>query len=184
MDSAEQTLLDAEALARTVRRVAIEIVEATRGSSRVALVGIRKGGAPLADWLAREIRQAEGSEVPVGKIDIAFYRDDAASMLPDPEIGPSEIDFDLRDRDVVLVDDVLHTGRTVRAAIDCLQDFGRPRRIWLAVLVDRGGRELPVAADFAGHRLEVADALTVDVIAEDSPDDRAVARPIVREDKP
>lgn len=175
----QQTLLDAEAVARSVRRVASEIAEEATVSKRLALVGIRKGGAPLAAWLAREIERSEGMQVAVGAIDIAFYRDDAASMLPDPEVGPSEIDFDVRGMDVVLVDDVLHTGRTVRAAIDCLLDFGRPRRIWLAVLVDRGDRELPVAADFVGRTVEVSDAMTVDVVARGEGDDRVVARPIL-----
>jgi pyrimidine operon attenuation protein/uracil phosphoribosyltransferase len=115
--------------------------------------------------------------VPTGAIDITLYRDDAASALPDPKIGPSEIDFTIDGWDVVLVDDVLHTGRTVRAAIDHLLDYGRPRRIWLAALCDRGGRELPIAPDFVGRAFEVPEGALLDVLADGGPEDRAVIRP-------
>lgn len=145
----------AESLTRSVRRIAASIVEETRGSKEIALVGIRRGGVPLAERLAAEIGRATGREVPLGTIDIALYRDDAATALPDPKIGPSVIPFEVNGRDVVLVDDVLQTGRTIRAAIDALLDYGRPRRIWLAVLFDRGGRELPIAPDFVGGALLV-----------------------------
>ncbi len=118
-------------------------------SDRLALVGVRRGGVPIAARLGRSLP----GNVPVGAIEIALYRDDAATALPDPKIGPSQITFDVEGRDVVLVDDVLQTGRTIRAAIDGLLDYGRPRRIWLAVFVDRGGRELPIAPDFVGHRM-------------------------------
>lgn len=117
---------------------------------RLALVGVRRGGVPIAERLARALSWP----VPVGSIEIALYRDDAATALPDPKIGPSQIPFDVEGRDVVLVDDVLQTGRTIRAAIDGILDYGRPRRIWLAVLLDRGGRELPIAADFVGFGLD------------------------------
>lgn len=147
--------MDAEAIARTLRRLAHEIVERTRGTERLALVGIRRGGVPIAERLAAAIEDAESRSVPVGSVEIALYRDDAATALPDPKIGPSRIDFDVSGRDVVLVDDVMQTGRTVRAAIDCLLDYGRPRRIWLAVLLDRGGRELPIAPDFTGSSVTV-----------------------------
>lgn len=157
----------------------MDIVDRSRGTQRLGLVGIRKGGGPLAEWIAQEIRDREKREVPVGGIDITFYRDDAASMLPDPEVGPSEIPFDVRGWDVVLVDDVLHTGRTVRAAIECLLDYGRPRRIWLAVLCDRGDRELPMAADFVGRLVEVPDDHVIDVVANGDADDCALLRPIV-----
>lgn len=159
----------------------MDIVDRSRGTDRLGLVGIRKGGAPLASWIAREIRGSQDREIPVGGIDISFYRDDAASMLPDPEVGPSDIPFDVRGWDVVLVDDVLHTGRTVRAAMDCLLDYGRPRRIWLAVLCDRGARELPVAADFVGRLVDVADDHVIDVVANGDAGDGAVLRPIVPE---
>ncbi|MDD9939075.1 MAG: bifunctional pyr operon transcriptional regulator/uracil phosphoribosyltransferase PyrR [Myxococcales bacterium] len=172
----EHTVLDAEAIARIVRRVAVEVVERTRGAEHLALVGVRRGGVPIAQRLAEEIGRAEGRQVPVGAVDITLYRDDAAVALPDPKVGPSDIDFDIGGRDLVLVDDVLHTGRTVRAAIDHLLDYGRPRRIWLAVLADRGGRELPVAADFVGRVLEVPEGAILDVFADGGEDDRAVVR--------
>lgn len=172
----EHTVLDAEAIARSIRRVAIEIVERTRGTPHLGLVGIRRGGVPIAARIAAEIKAAEGRTVPVGAIDITLYRDDAAVALPDPKIGPSEIDFTIAGWDVVLVDDVLHTGRTVRAAIDALLDYGRPRRVWLAVLCDRGGRELPVAPDFVGRVLDVEAGAVLDVSAEGTPSDRALIR--------
>lgn len=146
-----EPLVDAETIARSVRRIAASIVEQTGAS--VALVGIRRGGVPIAKRLAAEIASAEkGRSVDVGAIDIGLYRDDAAI---DPDQEPSAIAFDVSGRDVVLVDDVLQTGRTVRAAIDALLDYGRPRRIWLAVLFDRGGRELPISADFVGRTIDV-----------------------------
>lgn len=168
--------MDAEAVARSIRRVALEIVERTRGTPKLGLVGVRNGGVPIASRIAAEIKTAEGRNVPVGAIDITLYRDDAANALPDPKIGPSEIDFEVNGWDVVLVDDVLNTGRTVRAAIDCLLDYGRPRRIWLAVLCDRGGRQLPVAPDFVGRVIEVPDGAVLDVVAEGGPHDRAAIR--------
>ncbi len=176
MAADEHTVLDAEAIARSIRRVALEIVERTRGTHRLGLVGVRRGGVPIAARIAAEIKAAEQRTVPVGAIDITLYRDDAASLTPDPKIGPSEIDFQVGGWDVVLVDDVLHTGRTVRAAIDCLLDYGRPRRIWLAVLCDRSGRELPIAPDFVGRVLEVEEGYVLDVRADGGPDDRALIR--------
>ena len=170
------SVLDAEAIARIIRRIASEIVERTRSSEQLGLIGIRRGGVPIARRLAEEIGKLEKREVARGAIDITLYRDDAAVALPDPKIGPSEIDFPIEGRDVVLVDDVLHTGRTVRAAIDSLMDYGRPHRIWLAVLCDRGGRELPIAPDFVGRVLQVPAGSVLDVSAEGGPQDRAVIR--------
>lgn len=163
-----ELLVDAETIARSVRRIAVSIVEealksGASSADQLAIVGIRRGGVPIAERIAEEIASAEGTRVPVGTIDIALYRDDAATAPPDPKIGPSSIAFDVDGRDVVLVDDVLQTGRTVRAAIDCLLDYGRPRRVWLAVLFDRGGRELPIAADFVGRPLEVEPGVRVEV---------------------
>lgn len=145
--------------------MAVSIVDEAlhRGAKDLALVGIRRGGVPIAERIAKEIAVSEGRDVPLGTIDIALYRDDAATALPDPKIGPSSIPFVVDGRDVVLVDDVLQTGRTVRAAIDCLLDYGRPRRVWLAVLLDRGGRELPIAPDFVGRALEVPRGARVEV---------------------
>jgi pyrimidine operon attenuation protein/uracil phosphoribosyltransferase len=166
-----ETVLDADAIARAVRRMASELVERTGGPRGLALIGVRRGGVPLCARLGAALRAIEEVDVQMGTVDIALYRDDAATALPDPEIGPSDIPFDLDGRDVVLVDDVLMTGRTVRAAIDALFDYGRPRRIWLAVLCDRGGRELPIAADFVGRALEVPRTARVRVVLDgDGPD--------------
>jgi pyrimidine operon attenuation protein/uracil phosphoribosyltransferase len=170
-------VLDADAVGCIIRRMASEMIERTRGCAQLGLVGVQRGGAPIARRLAEEIRRAEGLSVPVGEIDITLYRDDAASTLPDPKVGPSRIDWDVENGDVVLVDDVLHTGRTVRAAIDCLLDYGRPRRIWLAVLCDRGGRQLPIAADFVGRVVEVPPGALLEVVADGGGHDGAWTRP-------
>lgn len=169
----DDLLVDADTIARAVRRMAVSIVDeaqcsGARSAEDLAIVGIRRGGVPVARRLADAIAEAEGREVPFGTVEIALYRDDAATALPDPKIGPSSIDFEVGGKDVVLVDDVLQTGRTVRAAIDCLLDYGRPRRVWLAVLFDRGGRELPIAADFVGREVEVAPGAELDVILDDA----------------
>ena len=153
-EAGEDVLLDAAAVERALRRIASEIVERTRGAENLALVGVRRGGVPVATRLAKAIEDAEGRTVPVGSVDISLYRDDAASALPDPKIGPSDIPFAIAGHHVVIVDDVLQTGRTIRAAIECLLDYGRPKRVWLAVLCDRGGRELPISADFVGVSIE------------------------------
>lgn len=150
-----ETVLDHDDIARAIRRIASAIIEQTKGGRDIALVGIRDGGVPLANRLAAEIRSSEGMRVPIGTVEVAFYRDDVATRRPVLVAEPSEIGFEVDDRDVVLVDDVVQTGRTVRAAIDCLLDYGRPRRIWLAALCDRGGRELPIAPDFVGRELDV-----------------------------
>jgi pyrimidine operon attenuation protein/uracil phosphoribosyltransferase len=150
-----EVVLDHEDIARAIRRMASAIVEQTRGGQGTALVGIRGGGVPLANRIASEMLASEGLKAPIGTVEIAFYRDDAATARPDPTAQPSNIPFDVEGRDIVLLDDVLQTGRTVRAAIDCLLDYGRPRRVWLAVLCDRGGKELPIAADFVGKQVEV-----------------------------
>lgn len=150
-----ELVLDHDDIARAIRRIASAIIERTKGAQDIALVGIRDGGIPLANRLAAEIQAIEGQRVPIGTIEVAFYRDDVATRRPTLIAEPSDIRFEVDGHDVVLVDDVVQTGRTVRAAIDCLLDYGRPRRIWLAALCDRGGRELPIAADFVGRELEV-----------------------------
>ncbi len=146
------TVMDGEAVARAVTRIAHEILEANKGASNLALVGIVTRGAALATILAEKIASIEGTEVPVGTLDISFYRDDLATRL-NPEVHRSDIPFDVEDRDVVLVDDVLFTGRTIRAAMDALMDYGRPCSVQLAVLVDRGHRELPIRADYVGKNV-------------------------------
>jgi len=135
--------------------MAHEILERNKGMTELVLVGIRKRGAPLAVRLAREIASIEGSSPPVGSLDVSFYRDDVGLRRPQ-EIASSNLPFDVEGKTVILVDDVLFTGRTVRAAIDALVDLGRPRRVQLAVLVDRGHRELPIRADFIGKNLPTA----------------------------
>jgi pyrimidine operon attenuation protein/uracil phosphoribosyltransferase len=146
------TVMDGEAIARAVTRIAHEILEANKGADNIALVGIVTRGAVLAELLATKIHEIEGTQVPVGTLDISFYRDDLGLRL-NPEVHRTDIPFDVQDRDVVLVDDVLFTGRTIRAAMDALMDYGRPCSIQLAVLVDRGHRELPIRADYVGKNV-------------------------------
>jgi len=161
-------LIDAETAGRGIRRMAGEIVERAGGAHELALVGIRRGGVPLADKLAQHIEELEHVKVPVGAVDISLYRDDASTALPSPGIGRSEVPFDVDGRRIVLVDDVLYTGRTVRAAVDALLDYGRPRRIQLAVLIDRGGRELPIQPDFVVRVVEVAVGDRVEVTSDET----------------
>lgn len=146
------TVMDGEAISRAVTRIAHEILEANKGAGTIALVGIVTRGAVLAECLAARIREIEGAEVPVGTLDISFYRDDLATRL-NPEVHRSDIPFDVEGRQIVLVDDVLYTGRTIRSAMDAIMDYGRPRSVQLAVLVDRGHRELPIRADFVGKNV-------------------------------
>jgi pyrimidine operon attenuation protein/uracil phosphoribosyltransferase len=158
-----RVVLDPDAVARGLRRVAGEIVERHRGLSDLVVVGVRRGGVLVARDLVRFLEDIEKHEVPVGTVDITLYRDDAATALPNPRIGPSEIPCSLDGKTVLLVDDVVYRGRTVRAALDALLDYGRPRRIELAALVDRGGRELPIQPDYVVRSIEVQDSERVDV---------------------
>ncbi|MGB5366066.1 MAG: bifunctional pyr operon transcriptional regulator/uracil phosphoribosyltransferase PyrR [Polyangiales bacterium] len=174
MARTQKVVLDADAIQRSIRRIAVAILEATSGIEDLTLIGIRRGGVGLARRLAEEIAKVEGRPPPVGAVDISLYRDDAATALPNPKIGPSDIPFDVSGRHVVLVDDVLHTGRTVRAAIECLQDHGRPARVWFAALCDRGGRELPIAADFVGRVVEMESDGRLDVWVDAAGPDRVV----------
>jgi pyrimidine operon attenuation protein/uracil phosphoribosyltransferase len=146
-------LLDAGEIRRAVTRIAHEILERNKGADGVALIGIAARGDDLARRLAAEIRRIEGVEVPVGALDITFYRDDIGLRAEAPEVHETRIAFDIGGRAVVLVDDVLFTGRTIRAALDALTDFGRPESIQLAVLVDRGHRELPIRPDYVGKNV-------------------------------
>jgi pyrimidine operon attenuation protein / uracil phosphoribosyltransferase len=151
----DKVVLDRDDLRRTLVRIAHEIIEKNPGSERVALVGIHTRGAILGRRLHALVGELTGSEVPFGDLDISFYRDDVNDREPgaQPVVHSSHRDFDLDDRTVVLVDDVLFTGRTVRAAIDALFDHGRPERVQLAVLIDRGHRELPIRPDYVGKNL-------------------------------
>ena len=149
-------LMDAAQLHRCVTRIAHEIIERNKGVEGVVLVGIRRRGEPIARMLAEAIERVEGARLPVGTVDITFYRDDLTHLSAEPRLNRTDIPFDIGNRTVVLVDDVLYTGRTVRSALDALMDVGRARRIQLAVLVDRGHRELPIRADFAGRNVPTA----------------------------
>jgi pyrimidine operon attenuation protein/uracil phosphoribosyltransferase len=146
-------LLDGGDVRRAVTRIAHEVLERNKGAERLVLVGIAARGDDLARRLAAETGRIEGVEIPVGVLDITFYRDDIGLRAEAPEVHETRIPFDVTGRTVVLVDDVLFTGRTIRAAMDALVDFGRPRAIQLAVLVDRGHRELPIRADFVGKNV-------------------------------
>jgi pyrimidine operon attenuation protein/uracil phosphoribosyltransferase len=148
-------VMDADRMSRALTRIAHEILERNRGLDEIALVGIRTRGVPLARRLARALKEINGDDVPTGALDITLYRDDLMRQPvgPQPVVRRTEIPFSIDDRKILLVDDVLYTGRTVRAALDALIDFGRPRAIQLIVLVDRGHRELPIKADYVGKNI-------------------------------
>ncbi len=153
VSAGNQTVLDAAAVARCVKRLAHEIVEHNPGIDGLALVGIVRRGATLAQRLKSALAEISGADIPIGTLDISLYRDDNRSGSGDPRLLAREIPFSLDGKRVVLVDDVLYTGRTVRAALDAMADLGRPESIQLAVLVDRGERELPIKADFVGKNV-------------------------------
>jgi pyrimidine operon attenuation protein/uracil phosphoribosyltransferase len=168
-------LLDAVAMGRVLRRIAFEIVE--RNGPDVYVVGIRTGGALLADRIVQVLAEGGERRPTLGAIDITLYRDDVFLGLPKPEIGPTELPETIEGRTVVLVDDVLYTGRTVRAAMDVLADYGRPRAVQLAVLVDRGRRELPIQPDFVGLKTQTGANQSVRVmLSERGETDRVVLR--------
>jgi len=146
-------IVDADGLRRIVTRIAHEIVERNKGVEDLVLVGIRRRGVPLATRMAEKIKEFEGKAPFEGSLDITLYRDDLSTVSHQPVVGSSEIPVDITNKVIVLVDDVLYTGRTVRAAMDALIDFGRPRSIQLAVVIDRGHRELPIRADFVGKNV-------------------------------
>ncbi len=149
-------LLSASEIQRTLVRLAHEIVEKNNGVSNLALVGIRRRGVPLAERLSRLIQQIERTPVPAGTLDITLYRDDLSTVGAKPVVQRGELGFDVTGKDVVLVDDVLYTGRTIRAALDALFDHGRPGRVQLCVLIDRGHRELPIEASFVGRTVQTS----------------------------
>ena len=168
----ERVVLERDDLRRTLKRIAHEIAEKNPGSGELALVGIHTRGAVLAGRLHAIVGELTGADVPLGDIDISFYRDDLADRAPDaqPVVHASHLDFDLSGRTVVLVDDVLFTGRTVRAAIEAIFDYGRPARVQLAVLCDRGHRELPIRPDYVGKNLPTSRAERVNVRLEETDD--------------
>jgi pyrimidine operon attenuation protein/uracil phosphoribosyltransferase len=168
-------VMDQAAMQRALRRVANEIVEREDGTKDLVLVGIHTGGVHLARRLVRLISEIEGETVPMGTVDITLYRDDVLEGFPRPVIGKTALPFQLSAKKVVLVDDVLYSGRTVRAALDMLNDFGRPRRVRLAVLIDRGWRELPIQADYVGCRVDTEVDQSVKVrLVEKQQQDRVV----------
>lgn len=165
MPPARTPLMDSAAVDRTLARMAREVVERAEGTDRLVLMGIHRRGTDLAARIRSEIRDAGGGEVPRGSLDITLYRDDLMAVGPRPVVGETELPPDgIDDRTVVVVDDVLFTGRTVRAALNELMDWGRPARVLLCVLVDRGGRELPIQPDVVGRRVEILQGQTVEVL--------------------
>ena len=171
----EKLIMDAGDISRAMMRIAHEILERNKGGKDLALVGIRTGGVHLAHRLVKRIQSIEGVQVPIGELDITLYRDDLALRKNQPILRKTSVPFDMTNKVVVLVDDVLFTGRTIRAAMDGLMDLGRPEEIQLAVLVDRGHRQLPIKANYIGKNLPTSREEQVQVLLdEDGEDDRVV----------
>lgn len=160
-------IMDKEAIKRALRRIAHEIIEKNKGIENIVLVGIRRRGVPLAQRLQRYLKEIEGIDVPVGSLDITLYRDDLNLKLEQPRVGKTDINFSIENKDVILVDDVLYTGRTVRSALDALMDIGRPKTVQLAVLIDRGHRELPIKADYVGKNVPTSRKEQIEVRLEE-----------------
>ena len=167
MTDRNQVVLDARAMDRMLRRMADEIVELNDGTDDLIIVGIQRRGVQLAARIVSSIRDREGADVPSGALDITLYRDDLQTVGPRPVVGPTNLPWGIDDKHVVIVDDVLFTGRTIRAALDELADFGRPKRIALAVLIDRGGRELPIQPDVVGKTVDIARGQRIDVLVKE-----------------
>ncbi len=165
-------VLDKEHIRRALLRIAHEILEKNKGHENLCIVGIRSRGVPLAERINQHIKQIEGEEIPLGILDITLYRDDLTLIAHQPVVHETLINFDLTDKKIILVDDVLFTGRTVRAALDALVDFGRPASIQLASLIDRGHRELPIRADYVGKNIPTSLDQNVKVILKEV-DDKA-----------
>ncbi len=176
MDLKEKALiLDKNGIDRALTRVAHEILEKNKGAKDIVLVGIQRGGVHLSRRLAEKMREIEKAAVPVGSLDITMYRDDLAKRKSQPVPQSTDITFDIQDKIMILVDDVLFTGRTIRAALNSVMDYGRPKRIQLAVLVDRGHRELPIRADYVGKNLPTSSREKVEVmLAEDGVEEKVV----------
>jgi pyrimidine operon attenuation protein/uracil phosphoribosyltransferase len=176
-DIKSAVVMDADRIARTLTRIAHEIVERNKGVDDLALIGVRTRGVHIARRLARSLKEITGDDVPTGTLDITLYRDDLMrhAVGPQPVIRRTEIPFSIDDKKILLVDDVLYTGRTTRAALDALIDFGRPKGIQLIVLVDRGHRELPIKADYVGKNVPTASGANVKVeVAEVDGQDRVL----------
>ncbi|RMG61290.1 MAG: bifunctional pyr operon transcriptional regulator/uracil phosphoribosyltransferase PyrR [Deltaproteobacteria bacterium] len=166
MGSKEKVIMDGKSIDRALSRIAHEILERNKGADDLIIIGICTGGIPLARIIVDKIKKIEGVEVPSGYIDITLYRDDLSRIGYHPKLKKTEIPGSIDDKTIVLVDDVLYTGRTIRAAMDALIDFGRPKAIQLAILVDRGHRELPIRADFVGRNVPTSRSEVVDVKVE------------------
>jgi pyrimidine operon attenuation protein/uracil phosphoribosyltransferase len=173
-------LLNKKDIDRALTRMAHEIIEKNKGIERVCLVGIQRGGVHLAKRLASKIKEIEKKEMPVGSLDIAFYRDDLSIRKGQALVRKTDVPFEVTDLRIILVDDVLFTGRSIRAALDALMDLGRPATIQLAVLIDRGHRELPIKADFVGKNIPTSMSENVEVqLEEDGLEDRVILEKIV-----
>ena len=170
----KSTILDAKEMARIIRRMAGEIVERNRGISNLLLAGIRTRGVPLAEKICAEIERMEGQKVPLGMLDITLYRDDLSTIAAQPQVKGTHLPVSIEGTIVVLCDDVLYTGRTVRAALDELMDFGRPLSVQLAVLIDRGHRELPIQADYVGKVVPTSASEVIEVTFESTDDTEQV----------
>ncbi len=177
----KRTLFDARQMARMMRRMAAELVERAAGTQALMLVGVRTRGVPLAEFMAAEIERTEGVELPVGVLDITLYRDDLSTIAPQPVVRETALPEPVDDKLVVLCDDVLYSGRTIRAAMDALMDFGRPRAIRLAVLIDRGHRELPIHADCVGEHVQTTDTEVIKVSYAATDDGRESVQLLERE---
>ncbi len=167
MTEQSETILDAQAVERTLRRMADEIVEANGGTDNLIIVGIHRRGVQLAERIVQLIQASDSVTVPLGALDITLYRDDLQTVGPRPVVGATALPRSIEGANVVIVDDVLYTGRTIRAALDELADFGRPARIRLAALIDRGGRELPIQPDVVGRVVDVRSGGRVDVLVQE-----------------
>ncbi len=167
-------IMNSHEMNRAVKRMAHEIIEANKGIDNLVLLGVQRRGVPLAKMLGEAMQQVEGTEVPQGALDITFYRDDLSKLGPAPQVSSTEMPFDVSEKIVILVDDVLYTGRTVRAALDVIMDWGRPQAIRLAVLVDRGHRELPIRPDFVGKNVPTSSKEIIKVKVADFDDSEEV----------
>ena len=168
-------IMDKQAMKRAIHRIAHEIIEKNKGTGNVVLIGIQRRGIPIAKILADHIERTEGTRPPTGTLDITFYRDDLSLLAEHPVLNGTDIPFGITNRDVVLVDDVLFTGRTTRAAMDAIMEVGRAKTIQLAVLIDRGHRELPIRADYVGKNVPTSKSELISVrIAPFDPEDKVV----------
>lgn len=170
-------LMDDQAIRRAITRISHEIIEKNKGIEELLLVGIRTRGVPIARRIASMIQDIEGKEIPVGVLDITLYRDDLSSLSTQPVVHSTELPGDISGKNIILIDDVLYTGRTIRSALDALIDLGRPKRIQLAVLVDRGHRELPIRADYVGKNVPTAqkELIRVELTESDEKDQVVIA---------